>query len=145
MTRRTHDRRGRTRARGFALVPALFLMIVLGLLAVVGVRVGVGQQQTVTMSLMQARALAAARAGVEWGAYQARSPVGSCVGSTTLTLTEAALNGFTVVVTCAASSFASGAGVTSHAYAIVATATTGSYGQPGYVRRVMSATFTDAG
>jgi len=128
---------------GFALVPALFLMVVLGLLAVVGVRVGVGQQQTVTMSLMQARALAAARAGIEWAAYQARSGSGVCTPTTSLALTESALNNFTVVVTCTSTAFTNGA-TPAHAYAVVATATTGSYGQPGYVRRVMSATFIDA-
>jgi MSHA biogenesis protein MshP len=126
---------------GFALVPALFLMVVLGLLAVVGVRVGIGQQQTVTMSLMQARALAAARAGVEWAAYLARKGNSVCSPTTTLALTETSLTGFTVVVTCASTLFTDGS---AHSYAVVATATTGSYGQPGYVRRVMSATFTDA-
>jgi MSHA biogenesis protein MshP len=122
-------------------VPALFLMVVLGLLAVIAVRVGVGQQQTVTMGLMQARALAAARAGIEWGAYRALH--GSCGASTTLSLSEAALDGFAVVVTCTSTAFASGTG-TGHAYVVNATATTGTYGQPGYVRRVMVGTFTDA-
>ena len=129
-------------ACGFALVPALFLVVVLGLLAVVGVRVGAGEQQTVTMGLLQGRALAAARAGIEWGAYRALN--GSCAASTTLSLTEAALNGYAVVVTCAATSFTNGA-ATSHSYSIAASATTGTYGQPGYARRVMSGTFTDAG
>lgn len=131
-----------TAARGFALVPALFVMVVLGLLAVVGIRVGVGQQQTVTLGLLQARALAAARAGIEWGAYRALN--GSCAATTTLALSEGALNGYTVVVSCVATPFASGTG-TSTAFVIGATATIGSYGQPGYARRVMSGTFTDAG
>ena len=130
------------RPRGFALVPALFLMVVLGLLAVIAVRVGSGQQQAVTMGLLQARALAAARAGIDWGAYRALN--GSCAASTTLSLTEAALSGFSVVVTCASTGFTNGTG-TSHAYVVVATASEGSYGQPGFVRRVVSATLTDAG
>ena len=142
MSARLRTARDLATGQGFALVPALFLMVVLGLLAVVGVRVGVGQQQTVTMALLEARALAAARAGIEWGAYRALN--GSCAASTTLGLTEAALNGYSVVVTCTATSFANGA-ATSHSYAIGATATTGAYGQPGYVRRIMSGTFTDAG
>lgn len=129
-------------ARGFALIPALFVMVVLGLLAVIGVKVGVGQQQTVTMSLLEARALAAARAGIEWGAYRALN--GSCAATTTLALGEGALSGYSVVVSCVATSFANGA-ATSHSYSIAATATTGTYGQPGYVRRVMSGTYTDAG
>ena len=127
--------------RGFALVPALFLVVVLGALALVAIRVGTGQQHTVTMGLLQARALAAARAGVEWGAYRARN--GSCAAGTTLNLTEAALNGFTVTVGCSATTFANGA-ATSHSYVINASAISGSYGQPDYVRRVVSSTFTDA-
>ncbi len=70
------------RTRGFALIPALFLIVVLGALALVAIRVGTGQQQAVIMSLQQARALAAAQAGIEWGAYQAVNS--SCVPSTTL-------------------------------------------------------------
>jgi MSHA biogenesis protein MshP len=136
-----HRQAAQPPARGFALVPALFLMVVLGLLAVIAVRVGVGQQQTVTMALIEARALAAARAGIEWGAYRALN--GSCAASTTLGLTEAALNGFSVIVSCASTSYTTGTS-SSHAYVIGATATSGNYGQPGYVRRVMSSTFTDA-
>ena len=67
----------------------------------------------------------------------------SCVASTTLNLSEAALNGYTVVVSCSSTAFAEGAN-TSHAYSISASATSGTYGQPGYVRRVVSSTFTDA-
>jgi MSHA biogenesis protein MshP len=127
--------------RGFALIPALFLIVVLGALAAVAIRVGSGQQQAVTMSLQQARALAAAQAGIEWGAYQSVS--GGCAASTTLNLTEAALNGFTVVVTCTAVTFANGA-ATSTSYVLNATAVSGVYGQPGYVRRVFSGTYTNA-
>ena len=50
---------------GFALVPALFLVVVLSALAVVAVRIGNGQQHTVIMGLQQARALAAARTRAE--------------------------------------------------------------------------------
>jgi MSHA biogenesis protein MshP len=127
--------------RGFALVPALFLLVVLAALAAAAIRVGTGEQQAVTLALLQARALAAARAGIEWGSFQALN--GSCVASTTLNLTEAALNGFGVVVTCSATSFANGA-ATNNSYVIASTATIGTYGQPGYVRRVVSSTLTDA-
>jgi MSHA biogenesis protein MshP len=129
-------------ARGFALIPALFLIVVLGLLAVIAIRVGTGQQQAVTMSLEESRALAAAQAGIEWGAYQSLN-AGSCQPSTTLNLAEASLAGFTVVVTCAATPFANGA-ATATSYVLQATATTGIYGQPGYVRRVVSGTYSSA-
>jgi MSHA biogenesis protein MshP len=126
---------------GFALVPALFLIVVLGALAVVAIRVGTGQQQTVTMSLLQARALSAAQTGIEWGAYKALN--GGCVASSTLTLTEASLNGFSVIVTCAAVTFSTGA-ATNTSYVLNSAATSGLYGQPGYVRRVVSGTYTNA-
>jgi MSHA biogenesis protein MshP len=135
------------RQSGFALVPALFLIVVLGVLAVVAIRVGTGQQQTVTMSLLQARALSAAQAGIEWGAYNAlghncfATSTCTCVASTTLTLTEAALKGFSVIVTCVAVSFSTGA---NKSYVLNSMATLGLYGQPGYVRRVVSGTYTDA-
>jgi MSHA biogenesis protein MshP len=128
-------------ARGFALIPALFLIVVLGALGLVAIRVGTGQQQTVTMALAQARALAAAQSGIEWGAYQTTG--GNCPASTTLNLTEASLNGFTVIVTCSATSFVNGA-TTSISYVLNATATSGTYGQPGYVHRVISGTYTNA-
>src|SRR5450631_1338784 len=116
---------------GFALIPALFLIVVLGALALVAIRVGSGEQQTVIMALQETRALAAAQAGIEWGAYQSEINV-SCAASTTLNLTEKALNGFTVIVTCTANGPA-----TSVSYVLKSTATTGTYGQPGYVRRVV--------
>ena len=130
-----------SRVPGFALVPALFLVVVLSALAVFAVRIGAGQQQTVVMGLQAARALAAARAGVDWGAYTALN--GSCAPTTTLNLAEASLNGFTVVVTCSSTTFVNGSG-TSSSYVVNAAATTGIYGQPGYVRRVVSGTFTNA-
>jgi len=138
------------RQAGFALIPALFLIVVLGVLAVVAIRVGTSQLQTVTMSLQQARALSAAQAGIEWGAYKAlgggciASGTCSCVASTTLTLTEAALKGFSVIVTCAAVTFSTGAPTLNKSYVLNSTATSGLYGQPGYVRRIVSGTYTDA-
>jgi MSHA biogenesis protein MshP len=131
------------RQPGFALIPALFLIVVLGALAVVAIRVGTGQQQAVTMSLQQARALSAAQTGIEWGAYQALKG-GSCAASTTLTLTEAALKGFSVVVTCAAVSISTLPAPRPISYVLNSAATSGLYGQPGYVRRVVSGTYTNA-
>jgi MSHA biogenesis protein MshP len=127
--------------QGFALIPALFLIVVLGALALVAIRVGSGEQQTVIMALQETRALAAAQSGIEWGAYQ--SEIGNCAASITLNLTEAALNGFTVVVSCAATTFTNGA-ATSSSYVLKSTATTGTYGQPGYVHRAVSGTYTNA-
>jgi len=128
--------------RGFALIPALFLIVVLGVLAVIAVRIGTGQQQAVSMSLEEGRALAAAQAGIEWGAYESLV-AGKCAASTTLALTEATLAGFKVVVTCTSAPFANGA-TTAYSYVLKATATIGTYGEPGYVHRVVSGTYSSA-
>lgn len=128
------------RVGGFALIPALFLIVVLAALAAVAVKISAGQSQAVIMGLQQARALAAARSGIEWGAYRALN--GAC-GSTTLSLTEQSLNGFQVVVSCTTTSFVEGS-ATVNAFTIASAATFGSYGQADYVRRVMRSTFTDA-
>lgn len=117
--------------RGFALVPAIFLMVVLASLAAFAIRLNLAEQQTVDLALLGARGLAAANTGIEWGAYRALN--GTCSGGT-LTLTEGALAGFTVAVTCTSAATAEGAGTVS-AYTVEAVATTGTYGQPGYVRR----------
>ena len=130
---------GRSRRRGFALVPALFLIVVVAALAAVALRLTLGQQQTATLALQQARALAAARSGIDWSAYRALH--GQCTNGT-LQLSEAALNGFTVVVSCSATAYSDGGG-TYQSFVIAATATYGLYGGPDYVRRVVRASFTN--
>jgi MSHA biogenesis protein MshP len=131
-----------TGERGFALVPALFLIVVLGLLTAVAVRIGTAQQQTVASALGATRALAAAEAGIDWGAYLAVKNA-TCSGSTTLNLSEAALNGYKVTVTCTATSFTEG-GSAYASYTIAASASFGTYGTPDFVQRVVRATFTTA-
>jgi Tfp pilus assembly protein PilX len=142
MKRRTVEQRASVGSGGFALVPALFLLVVLGALGLAAIRVGAGQQQAVTLGLMQARALAAASSGIEWGAYLATNGT-QCASSTTLNLTEGALNGFTVIVTCSATPFTYNSTTSNNAssYVIKSTATYGTYGQPGYVKRVVTGTF----
>jgi MSHA biogenesis protein MshP len=126
-------------ARGFALVPALFLIVVIALLAAVAVRVTTAQQQTVSLALQQARALSAARAGIDWAAYKAIN--GTCAGGT-LSLSAASLAGYTVVVTCASTAYSDGSG-SYFSYTIASTATYGTYGTSDFVQRVVRATFTN--
>jgi MSHA biogenesis protein MshP len=126
-------------ARGFTLVAALFLIVVVAALGAFAVRISAGQQQTVNLALLTARALAAANSGIEYGAYQALKPSGVCV-SATLNLTEGGLNGFTVSVTCSSTAHTESGGAIS-IYRIDATASAGTYGQPDYVSRHVYATF----
>lgn len=129
---RAHAGRRCARAvRGLALVPAIFLIVVLSVLAAWAVRMNTQQQQTVTLAVLGSRALAAANAGVEWGAWRALN--GTCANGT-LALAEGALSGFSVAVTCSATSLVEGA-TTVRSYVLESVATSGTYGGPDYVRR----------
>lgn len=127
--------------RGISLVPALFLLIVLAALGVVAVRLTAVQQQTVVLAMQSARAYAAARAGVDWAAYQALTS-GSCA-SATLTLSEAGLSGFNVQTSCASTTHGEGPNTVT-VYTIVGFAFAGAYGTPDYVSRRIRSTITDA-
>ncbi len=129
------------RQRGFALVAAIFLVVVLALLGIFLVRISGVQNQTVNIALLGARGFEAARAGIEWGAFQALNAA-SCT-TTTLNLTEGGLNGFDVDVTCTSSTH-SETGNTYNLYVIDAESRSGAYGQPDYVSRRMQASVTDA-
>lgn len=129
------------RQRGFALVAAIFLLVILALLGVYIVKIGGVQHQTVNVALLGARAFEAARAGIEWGAFQALDAA-SCT-TTTLNLTEDGLNGFDVDVICTASTFTE-TGDTYNMYVIDVEARAGNYGTPDYVSRRMQATVTNA-
>ncbi len=86
------------RQRGFALVVAIFLLVVLASLGVYIVKISGVQHATVNIALMGARAFEAARTGIDWGAFQALDS-GACT-TTTLNLAEGGLAGFDVDVTC---------------------------------------------
>jgi MSHA biogenesis protein MshP len=125
--------------RGIALIPALFLIVVLASLAAFGVRIYTASQQTVVLALQGARALAAARAGIDWGA--ARAFAGSCVDDE-LGLTEGALDGFLVRISCTQNDHEE-AGTTVRVYDIEAVAMQGEYGGADYVSRRVRASFAD--
>ena len=128
------------RQRGFALVAAIFLIVVLSSLGVYMVRISGIQHQTVNVALLGARAFHAARTGIEWGVYQALD--GNCT-TETLNLTEGGLNGFVVDVTCGSTSHTE-TGDTYNIFVIDVEARAGVYGTPDYVSRRIQATLTDA-
>ena len=129
------------RQQGFALIAAIFLIVVLALLGMFIVRISAVQNQTVNIALLGARAFEAARTGIEWGAFQAIDSA-ACT-TTTLNLTEGGLDGFDVDVTCTSSTHTE-TGNTYNVYIIDVEAIAGSYGTPDYVSRRMQATVTDA-
>ena len=100
-------------ARGFTIVTAVFLLVVLSLLGVFIVSVTGLQQSSQQLDVLGVRAYMAARAGIEWGAWQVLDPnndlpgfggtanLAPCPGATThLTGLGGSLSPFTVTVTC---------------------------------------------
>ena len=92
------------RQRGFSLPTAIFLLVILAMLGAFVVSVTGFQQKASTLDIQGSRALQAARAGVEWGAYQvlrgANVPPAACFAATNLTFAGTSMSGFTTTVTC---------------------------------------------
>jgi len=101
------------RERGFSIVTAIFLLVVLSLLGAFIVSVTGLQQSSQQLDVQGVRAYQAARAGIEWGAWQVLDPnndlagfggtanLPPCPGATTnLSGLSGSLLPFTVTVTC---------------------------------------------
>ena len=136
--------------RGFALVAAVFIVVVLALLGIMIVTIGGVQRATTSAAVQGARAYHAARTGIEWGVYQALNntvPTCGAAPSTpttnTFNLAVAGLDGFAVSVVCS---------YTEHRetdkdiriFVINSMATSGGFGNPDYVSRRIQVTVTDA-
>ncbi len=122
---------------GFSIVSAIFLLVVLAFLGAAMVTFSTNQQQSAAMDVMGSRAYQAARAGMEWGAYQVLQNAGACAPTTTLPTLSGTLNGFTVTVTCGAtvaSEVSAATGIVT-VYDLTSTAALGAVGQPDRVER----------
>lgn len=131
----------RHQQRGMALVAALFLIVVLAALGVFAMRIGTAQQQTADLNLLNARALAAANSGIEFGANRTLQAL-SCPSSSTLSWLQGALAGFSVRVTCNRTTHAD-ASNTYYVYQLDAYAQRGTFGAPEFVFRHASKVVTD--
>jgi len=89
------------RARGFALVLALFLILLLGTVGAYLLTVSNVQVESGVMDEQGARAYQAARAGLDWGAYRVLRNA-TCPGGITTIALPANLAGFYAEVTCTA-------------------------------------------
>ncbi|OHC69276.1 MAG: hypothetical protein A3H93_07785 [Rhodocyclales bacterium RIFCSPLOWO2_02_FULL_63_24] len=119
--------------RGFAIVSAIFILVVLAALGAFILNISTSQHIGSALDVQGVRAYQAARAGLEWGLYQVQATAAynfgytstdpntrTCPAATTSFVPAAAtLAGFTVTVECAATADAS-SGPT--VYSITATA-----------------------
>jgi MSHA biogenesis protein MshP len=120
------------RHRGFALIGALFVLVVLAALGAFAVRINMTQQHDADLELQQLRAEAALNSGVEYAATQLLAPGGNC-GS----LANLNLGGYSVTfnsLPCAQAAYVvNGAPV--NVYTVTVTSSRGVYGTPEFVSR----------
>jgi len=127
--------------RGFALVAALFVMLIIALVVVAMARLAANQHGTNSLAIQQARAYQAARAGLEWGIALAVQS-GSCAAGQAVSLAGSNLAEFTnVLVDCNSTQYAVEDGTTRNIYRLTATADNGSpANRPDYAYRQLTAT-----
>lgn len=85
--------------RGFAVIAAIFILVVLAALGGFILSISTQQQVGSALDVQGARAYEAARSGVEWGLYR-QMRGGSCEPSTSFVPAAPTLQAFTVTVTC---------------------------------------------
>jgi MSHA biogenesis protein MshP len=142
--------RGTGPQKGFSLVSALFLMVILASLGAYLVKLAGVTRTTQMLALQGTRALMAAESGVEWGIHQAFNNTAAACGAsasspvtTSFTLSGTGLEGFAVSVTCRYTQHTEQA-TAFNVYVVTATASYGSFGGADYVQRTVEAKVSDA-
>lgn len=139
---------------GFALVTAIFLLVVLAGLGGFIVNIFSSQQQTSALDIQGARAYQAARAGLEWATFQLTDPENQNYGltsnftkqyvcpatPTTLTGLGGSLSSFTVTVNCTSSDHSDGGNFVRVYYLTSLASSGGAVSSPDYVERLISLT-----
>lgn len=132
--------------RGFVLPTAIFLLVVLATLAVYMTTLSRTSHISGALDVQGARAYQAARAGIEWAAWQVNDPQGlqttptPCPASPAMLALDATLAAFAVTVECTRSLETDGA-ATVAVYRVTSTASAGVAGEVDYVERRIEAVF----
>lgn len=141
--------------RGFSLVAAIFLLVIIAALGVFMLSVYTTQRATLNQDIQGVRAYHAAKAGVEWATFQVLSPENTipvsapaaCAAGTGAPVFAGALTGFVVSVTCALTTTTEGSN-TIRVYELTSTAVypavlgVGALPGPDYVERRILAVVT---
>lgn len=130
--------------RGFSLIAAIFVVVILGAIGTFIVAVSTAQKATTTTTIKASRAYEAARSGIEWGIYRAVQDV-SCLAATNIDVSAApGLGEFNAVqVTCTFTNHTEG-NTPIRVYLITSTATSGAFGEPYFVSRQIRVSATNA-
>jgi len=129
---------------GFLLPAAIFILVILAALGAYALNITSIQQTTSTQDVQGARAYQAARAGIEWAAYQVLSPGTMALASCPASPSTIAVDNFSVAVSCTRSAdyFEQGSDHTIAIYDVTATASFGTAGTTGYIERQIQVTLS---
>lgn len=128
--------------RGFSIVVATFILVVLGLLGTYMVRLSANQISTSINALQGARAYQAARAGIEWSIARIASG-GTCSDLNAQTaMSFTGLDGFLVKIHCSSQTY-SEADKTINMFRINALSQFGSYTDNDYVAKDIEASIVN--
>jgi MSHA biogenesis protein MshP len=128
---------------GFVLPTAIFLLVVLAALAAYMVTLSRTSHLSSALDLQGGRAYQAARAGIEWAAWQLlQNPAPSCAAAPPPLALTGTLAPFSVNVSCIQSGTYTDGADTVSIYQITSTATSGVPGEVDYVERQIQASFS---
>jgi len=130
--------------RGFSLISGIFLLVVIAALGTFAVTLSTTQNQSQAQDVLGSRAYQAARAGIEWAAFNVNQQIASapaawngCTqGATPLGTLNGNLSVYTVTVNCSAASFVEGTSwIWIYDVSAVAKTTGSSPASPNYTER----------
>lgn len=129
------------RAKGFMLPVAIFLLVVLAALVGYAMRLALLANMGTIQDVQGAQAYLAARAGVEWAAFQLLTPVGMQACPTAPV--PFTINGFNIVLTCGLTAKQDKGGTQDiNIYSITSTASVGVAGAQDYIERRITVTLS---
>jgi MSHA biogenesis protein MshP len=132
---------------GFVLPTAIFLLVILAALATYMVSLSRTSQLSSALDIQGGRAYQAARAGIEWAAWQVIDPQNlqpspaPCPASPTALALTGTLAAFAVSVSCTRTLATDGADTVA-IYQITSTASAGAAGEVDFVQRQIQASFS---
>lgn len=128
---------------GFVLPTAIFLLVILAALGGYMVSLSRTSQLSSALDIQGGRAYQAARAGIEWAAWQLlQNPAPSCASVSPPVVLTGTLAAFSVNVSCIQSGSYTDGADTVEIYQVTSTATSGLPGEVDYVERQIQASFS---
>ena len=130
--------KGRAKQAGFTLIAAVFLVVVVALIAGYAVSIGSAQQADTSLSLLARRADFAAQSGLEWAIARVINTDACPANGTSFSPAGTGISSFVVLVNCASTAITEGASSYS-VYTVTVTATQGTESREDFARRTVTA------